>query len=127
MSAAITFSQRTTGLLSGIAFVFPPLWSQDSHHNLQNTCDTRQPIIPLGQTHTMACANVDMDIHGVGQAPRRAAPREPPMIWHYQASELMPDHKGPLHDLLQKQPAVLGVSDTTARDAVCQQEAQRVS
>ncbi|XP_056300538.1 uncharacterized protein si:ch211-269k10.4 [Pseudoliparis swirei] len=60
----------------------------------------------------MACANVDMDIHGVGQAPRRAAPREPPreppMIWHYQASELMPDHKGPLHDLLQKQPAVLG-------------------
>ncbi|KAM6936495.1 uncharacterized protein PEZ65_006589 isoform 1-T2 [Lycodopsis pacificus] len=56
----------------------------------------------------MACADVDMDIHGDDQAPGRARQREPPTMLHYKASELMPDYKGPLHDLLQKQPAVLG-------------------
>ncbi|KAK9513698.1 hypothetical protein VZT92_027211 [Zoarces viviparus] len=56
----------------------------------------------------MACADVDMDIHGGDQEPRRARQREPPMMQHYMALELMPDYKGPLHDLLQKQPAVLG-------------------
>ncbi|XP_034410134.1 uncharacterized protein si:ch211-269k10.4 [Cyclopterus lumpus] len=56
----------------------------------------------------MACADVDMDIRGGDEAPRRAAPREPPMMQHYQALEVMPERKGPLHDLLQKQPAVLG-------------------
>ncbi|XP_068591828.1 uncharacterized protein si:ch211-269k10.4 [Cebidichthys violaceus] len=56
----------------------------------------------------MACANVDMDINGGDEAPHRARQREPPTMRHYQALELMPDSKGPLHDLLQKQPAVLG-------------------
>lgn len=56
----------------------------------------------------MACANVDMDIHGSVEVPRRGRQREPPMMQHYCALELLPDNKGPLHDLLQKQPAVLG-------------------
>lgn len=56
----------------------------------------------------MACADVDMSIHGADEHPRRAEHREPLLMRHYQASELVPDNKGPLHDLLQKQPAVLG-------------------
>lgn len=57
----------------------------------------------------MACAKVDMDIHGADEELSIAGWRESPMIQHYQASEILPDEKGPLHDLLQKQPAVLGV------------------
>ncbi|XP_035862155.1 uncharacterized protein si:ch211-269k10.4 [Sander lucioperca] len=56
----------------------------------------------------MACADIDMDIHEADVATRRAELREPPLVRHYQATELVPDNKGPLHDLLQKQPAVLG-------------------
>lgn len=56
----------------------------------------------------MACADVDMDIHGEDEDLSRADWREPPMVRHYQATEFMPDKKGPLHDLLRKQPAVLG-------------------
>ncbi|XP_054477284.1 uncharacterized protein si:ch211-269k10.4 [Anoplopoma fimbria] len=56
----------------------------------------------------MACADVDMDIHGGDERPRIAMQRESLMMRHYQATELMPDKEGPLHDLLQKQPAVLG-------------------
>ncbi|TDH11942.1 hypothetical protein EPR50_G00065560 [Perca flavescens] len=56
----------------------------------------------------MACADIDMDIDEADVAPRRAGLREPPLVRHYQATELVPDNKGPLHDLLQKQPAVLG-------------------
>ncbi|XP_040923689.1 uncharacterized protein si:ch211-269k10.4 [Betta splendens] len=54
----------------------------------------------------MACANFDMDIHGEDEQGRPF--RGEPVIQYYQASELMPEIKGPLHDLLQKQPAVLG-------------------
>lgn len=57
----------------------------------------------------MACADVDMDIHGDEEETHRAGRRESPIVRHYQATELMPGVKGPLHDLLQKQPAVLGV------------------
>lgn len=60
----------------------------------------------------MACADVDMDIHGTDEELLRANRREPPMMRHYQALELLPDNKRPLHDLLQKQPAVLGVRMT---------------
>lgn len=60
----------------------------------------------------MACADIDMDIHEADVATRRAELREPPLVRHYQATELVPDNKGPLHDLLQKQPAVLGVRVT---------------
>lgn len=60
----------------------------------------------------MACANMNMDIHQVEDAPHR--PQRPerrgetPFVRHYQATEFMPSNKGPLHDLLKKQPAVLG-------------------
>ncbi|XP_034730334.1 uncharacterized protein si:ch211-269k10.4 [Etheostoma cragini] len=56
----------------------------------------------------MACAKIDMDIHEADVAPHRAGLAEPPLVRCYQATELVPDNKGPLHDLLQKQPAVLG-------------------
>ena len=72
----------------------------------------RKTIVPPDQRSTMACADVDMDIHGEDEDLSRAGWREPPMIRHYQATEFMPDKKGPLHDLLQKQPAVLGVRVT---------------
>ncbi|XP_041650012.1 uncharacterized protein si:ch211-269k10.4 [Cheilinus undulatus] len=56
----------------------------------------------------MACADVDMEIQGEEMEPLRAGRREAPIVRHYQASELLPQPKGPLHDLLKKQPAVLG-------------------
>ncbi|XP_042345664.1 uncharacterized protein si:ch211-269k10.4 [Plectropomus leopardus] len=56
----------------------------------------------------MACADVDMDIRGADELPRRPEWREPPLVHHYRPTELLPDSKGPLHDLLEKQPAVLG-------------------
>nr|XP_046255611.1 uncharacterized protein si:ch211-269k10.4 [Scatophagus argus] len=56
----------------------------------------------------MACATVDMDIHGADEEPHRADCRETQRIRHYRATEILADEKGPLHDLLQKQPAVLG-------------------
>ncbi|XP_051262788.1 uncharacterized protein si:ch211-269k10.4 isoform X3 [Dicentrarchus labrax] len=56
----------------------------------------------------MACGNVDMDIHGDNEDPHRAGWREPLRIQQYQASEFVPEKEGPLHNLLQKQPAVLG-------------------
>ncbi|KAI4811108.1 hypothetical protein KUCAC02_014028 [Chaenocephalus aceratus] len=55
----------------------------------------------------MACADVDMDIDENEGTPGRP-PREPQMVRKYQALELLPDDKGPLHDLLQKKPGVLG-------------------
>ncbi|KAI3360971.1 hypothetical protein L3Q82_013183, partial [Scortum barcoo] len=64
--------------------------------------------IPPDQRGTMACADVDMDIHGAEEEPLRPNRREPPMVCHYQATEFLPEDKGPLHDLLKKQPAVLG-------------------
>ncbi|CAJ1062107.1 uncharacterized protein si:ch211-269k10.4 [Xyrichtys novacula] len=56
----------------------------------------------------MACADIDMDIHGEDEDLHRAGRREHTLVRHYQATELVPGVKGPLHDLLQKQPAVLG-------------------
>lgn len=56
----------------------------------------------------MACADVDMDIHEDGDPHRRSGQRDPLIIRQYQATEMMPDKEGPLYDLLQKQPAVLG-------------------
>ncbi|KAF3839837.1 hypothetical protein F7725_018554 [Dissostichus mawsoni] len=54
----------------------------------------------------MACADVDMDIDENEGTPGRS-PREPPMVRQYRALELLPEKKGPLHDLLQKKPASL--------------------
>ncbi|XP_036929999.1 uncharacterized protein si:ch211-269k10.4 [Acanthopagrus latus] len=56
----------------------------------------------------MACADVDMDIQGDDEGPDTSGCRTPPRIQHYQATELVPEDKGPLHDLLKKQPDVLG-------------------
>nr|XP_040021378.1 uncharacterized protein si:ch211-269k10.4 [Gasterosteus aculeatus aculeatus] len=56
----------------------------------------------------MACADVNMDIQAFEDAPLRAEEREEPVIQYYRAMEFVPDQKGPLHDLLHKQPAVLG-------------------
>lgn len=56
----------------------------------------------------MACADVDMDIHDEDDR-YRGGQREQPVVRYYQASEMIPDKKGPLHDLMQKHPAVLGV------------------
>ncbi|XP_054903815.1 uncharacterized protein si:ch211-269k10.4 [Poeciliopsis prolifica] len=60
----------------------------------------------------MASADVDMGIHeeDVPLQPmgRRQPPPLPSQIRYYQASAMLPEEKGHLHDLLQKQPAVLG-------------------
>ncbi|XP_051813033.1 uncharacterized protein si:ch211-269k10.4 [Acanthochromis polyacanthus] len=56
----------------------------------------------------MACADVDMDIHEDRDPHTRSDQRDAMIIRQYQATEMMPDTKGPLYDLLQKQPAVLG-------------------
>ena len=61
----------------------------------------------------MACSDVDMDIHGAGEGPQTPNREELPRIQYYAALEVIPDSKMPLHDLLQKQPAVLGVRHLT--------------
>lgn len=61
----------------------------------------------------MACSDVNMDIHRADKEPRRPNMRELPRIEYYEALEVLPDSKKPLHDLLQKQPAVLGVRNLT--------------
>lgn len=57
--------------------------------------------------YTMACANMDLGIDSVELQPmvRR---REAAATQQYQATELVPSSKPLLHDLLRKQPAVLG-------------------
>lgn len=61
----------------------------------------------------MACADVDMNIHGAAEEPGGADRREAPKIWCYRPSEVIPERRGPLHDLLQKQPAAFGVRTHT--------------
>uniref|UniRef100_UPI0037E8D158 uncharacterized protein n=1 Tax=Semicossyphus pulcher TaxID=241346 RepID=UPI0037E8D158 len=78
------------GVVSNLLFKYPELLATE--------------ILGSLKSFTMACAVADMDIHGADEQPGR----EPPIVRHYQASELLPVVKGPLHDLLQKQPAVLG-------------------
>ncbi|MEQ2239084.1 hypothetical protein ILYODFUR_000925 [Ilyodon furcidens] len=59
----------------------------------------------------MASADVDMDIHEEDvplQKGRRQLPSTPCLVRYYQASEMLPDEKGQMYNLLQKQPAVLG-------------------
>jgi len=61
----------------------------------------------------MACADVDLDIRAeeLPMVGRREAPPPPRLVQYYQASAIIPEEKGPLHNLLQKQPAVLGVRE----------------
>lgn len=82
-------------------------------------------LCPLSRAHSprgrMACADVDMNIHGAAEEPGGADHGEAPNIWRYQAVEMIPDKRGPLHDLLQKQPAAFGVrtSDTLSTSSCC--------
>lgn len=65
----------------------------------------------------MASADVDMDIQEEDvplQTGRRPPPPTPCLVRYYQASEMLPEKKGHLHNLMQKQPAVLGVRLTKA-------------
>lgn len=60
----------------------------------------------------MACADVEMDIQCDEELPRpgrREPPPIPSLVQCYQAQEMLPDEKGPLHKLMEKEPAVLGV------------------
>ncbi|XP_062322779.1 B-lymphocyte antigen CD20 [Osmerus eperlanus] len=54
----------------------------------------------------MACADIPMDI--LGEEEYNRGDQKDPVIQHYKPTKLVPCAKGPLHDLLQKQPAVLG-------------------
>ncbi|KAM7420667.1 hypothetical protein PAMA_015070 [Pampus argenteus] len=56
----------------------------------------------------MACADVDMVVYEDDDALSRPGQSMQPLIQYYQATEVIPDEEGPLHKLLQKQPAVLG-------------------
>ncbi|XP_055759068.1 uncharacterized protein si:ch211-269k10.4 [Salvelinus fontinalis] len=66
----------------------------------------------------MACADIPMDILGPEaeeeEYKEAGDQRGEPLIKYYQATELMPAPKGPLHDLLLKQPAVLGSLQMTS-------------
>ncbi|KAJ0066002.1 hypothetical protein NL108_001221 [Boleophthalmus pectinirostris] len=57
----------------------------------------------------MARADVDLSIEAMEELPLRGVRRrETEVTRQYQATELLPNTKAPLHDLLRKQPAVLG-------------------
>lgn len=65
----------------------------------------------------MASADDDMEIHEADEPLRpgqRELPPPPSQVRYYQATEMLPPEKGQLHELLQKQPAVLGVRGHTA-------------
>lgn len=68
--------------------------------------------VKLQSRVAMACADADMRITGDEQDLWEAGRSEKPIMKYYQASEMLPKKKGPMDDLLQKQPAVLGVSST---------------
>ncbi|KAL0985466.1 hypothetical protein UPYG_G00157240 [Umbra pygmaea] len=58
----------------------------------------------------MACADISMDIQGPDETESEEHwdQRAELLIRCYQPTELVPPRKGPLHDLLLKQPAVFG-------------------
>lgn len=61
----------------------------------------------------MACADVDMDIHGA-EEPGGADCNEAPDSWCFRPLEMTPESKSSLHNVLQKQPAVFGVRKPTS-------------
>lgn len=61
----------------------------------------------------MACADVDMDIHGE-EEPSGAGCNTADDIWCFRPFEMTPESKSSLHDLLQKQPVVFGVRKSTS-------------
>ncbi|XP_035020225.1 uncharacterized protein si:ch211-269k10.4 [Hippoglossus stenolepis] len=56
----------------------------------------------------MACADINLDILRADEESFSVNKEELPLVQEYKAVELVPEVKGPLHNLLQKQPAVLG-------------------
>lgn len=60
----------------------------------------------------MACADVDMDIHGEAE-PSGADCNEADDIWCFRPVEMTPESQRSLHELLQKQPVVFGVRKST--------------
>lgn len=58
----------------------------------------------------MACADVDMDIHGADEEPFRAD-RVELLTRFYQAKSMIQCAERPMHGLFQKHTAVLGVSN----------------
>ncbi|XP_060938066.1 uncharacterized protein si:ch211-269k10.4 [Limanda limanda] len=56
----------------------------------------------------MACADVNLEIQRADEESFSLNQVERPLVQEYKAVEVVPEVKGPLHNLLQKQPAVLG-------------------
>ncbi|XP_062255563.1 uncharacterized protein si:ch211-269k10.4 isoform X1 [Platichthys flesus] len=56
----------------------------------------------------MACADVNLDIQRADEESFSLNQVAQPLVLEYKAVELVPEVNGPLHNLLQKQPAVLG-------------------
>lgn len=77
---------------------------------------------PSGRTvsprGSMACADVDMDLHTAAEEPGEADYKEALKVWRYKALEVIPEERGPLHNLLRKQPAALGVRASDTR-SIC--------
>lgn len=60
----------------------------------------------------MACADADMRITSDDRDRSEGDRTETAVMKYYQASEILPARKGPMDDLLKKQPAVLGVRNS---------------
>lgn len=56
----------------------------------------------------MACADVDMEIYASAEEPGGAESGQPAVIWSYRPLEVVPEPRGPLHNL-QKLSAAFGV------------------
>lgn len=74
--------------------------------------------INLQTTAAMACADADMSISGDHHDLPGVGRSEMPIMKYYKASEMLPAKKGPLDELLQKQPAVLGVRNSCCYTSV---------
>lgn len=60
----------------------------------------------------MACAKPDMSVRSVDEEDEEERSKErtaPPMVTTYLANAIVMDPKKPLHDLMKKQPCVVGV------------------
>lgn len=75
-----------------------------------NNYVTEYHDIMLQAREAMACASVDMDIHGADEEPLEAD-RVELLTRIYQAKMMIQCAKGPMHGLSQKPTAVLGVSN----------------
>lgn len=100
-----------------VPFKMPNFFSPTSCLTISDESGVSPPI-ELQTREAMACADADMSITGDDQDLWAAARSEVPVVKYYQASEMLPGKKAPLDELLRKQPAVLGVSDTCCDTSV---------